>query len=497
MSHSETPFFDDQDPAPDPWEGESPSSDEGEDLLDLAPDEGESDAPQTASPGHSEAPDRPSLSARRRGTRKRVARRRRVFTPEQRLLILDAWRRSKIPATDFAPLLGISPHSLYSWRRRFLESGPAGLQDGCRGAPRGSRLSATAKRAILMMKEVHPEWGCDRIHHALERTDGLRASAGAILKFLKQEGYEVQTTPSRPHAPKISRFERSRPNELWQTDLFTFLLKRQNRRVHLIAFMDDFSRFIVGFGLHASASGAMVREAFEASIARFGAPIECLTDNGTQYVTWRGTSAFAKLCERRGIKQIVASPRRPQTLGKIERFWGSLWRECVEKAVFQDIDDARRRLALWIDGYNFQRVHQGIGGLVPADRFFQAAPDVRAALEKQVAANARELAQHGTPRKPFYLTGRVGDVGISLHAEGERVVMTREDGGREEVDLTAPGRRVQPDQDAVLPDAVSSVLPDVGGGSEESPGAPGTSPFDAALRDLGDLAAELEEPTDE
>ena len=42
-----------------------------------------------------------------------------------------------------------------------------------------------------------------------------------------------------------------RPNQLWQTDLFTFLLKRQNRRLYLVAFLDDHSRFIVGYGLHA------------------------------------------------------------------------------------------------------------------------------------------------------------------------------------------------------------------------------------------------------
>ncbi|MFB3894554.1 MAG: hypothetical protein ACE15C_21335, partial [Phycisphaerae bacterium] len=34
-----------------------------------------------------------------------------------------------------------------------------------------------------------------------------------------------------------------------------------------------------------------------------------------QYVTWRGTSAFAKDLQRRGIRHVVASPRRPQTLG--------------------------------------------------------------------------------------------------------------------------------------------------------------------------------------
>ena len=56
-------------------------------------------------------------------------------------------------------------------------------------------------------------------------------------------------------------------------------------------------------------------------------------------MTWRGKSAFTKELEKRGIRQVVAAPRRPQTLGKIERFWGTLWRECVDSAVFIDLGD--------------------------------------------------------------------------------------------------------------------------------------------------------------
>ncbi|MCI0376183.1 MAG: integrase core domain-containing protein, partial [Gemmataceae bacterium] len=59
-----------------------------------------------------------------------------------------------------------------------------------------------------------------------------------------------------------------------------------------------------------------------------------------------GKSVFTRELEKRGIKQIVAAPRRPQTLGKIERFWGTLWRECIESAVFVDLGDAQRRIGL-------------------------------------------------------------------------------------------------------------------------------------------------------
>jgi hypothetical protein len=107
---------------------------------------------------------------------------------------------------------------------------------------------------------------------------------------------------------------------------------------------------------------------------------------------------------------------------------------------------------------------------VPADRYFEAAPEVRAALEKRVAQNAKEMALHGEPRKSVYLTGRVGDEAISLHGEGTKVVLTDASGVREEVDLTAPGRRAHPKDE------------------EE---APGTSVLDGVLEDLAGREASV------
>ncbi len=360
------------------------------------------------------------------------------LTGEQRLWILDTWKRSGLPAGDFAPLVGVSKHTLYSWKKQFTEHGPAGLMERRRGVREGSRLPELTKRTILLLKEAHPEWGCERISAMLERGPALGASAGAVARALHEAGYQLEEVATHPHPDTVRHFERAKPNQLWQTDLFTFVLKRQNRRVYLVAFLDDHSRFIVSYGLHASQSTALVLEVLRAAIASYGVPEEILTDNGAQYVTWRGTSQFTKELERRGIRQIVAAPRRPQTLGKIERFWGTLWRECVETAVFVDLADARARIGHFIDYYNFQRTHSGIGGLVPADRFFGAASDVLRTLKQRVAANACELARHGVPKPPFYVTGQVGGQSFSIHAEGERVILRRAGGARQEVELVAP-----------------------------------------------------------
>jgi hypothetical protein len=201
--------------------------------------------------------------------------------------------------------------------------------------------------------------------------------------------------------------------------------------------MDDHSRFIVSYGLHASQSAALVLEVLRAGISSYNPPEEILTDNGSQYITWRGKSAFAKELEKRGIRHVVSAPQHPQTLGKVERFWGTLWRECVESAIFLDLEDARKRIGLFIDSYNFGRPHRSLDGLVPADRFFGSAPEVLTTLRARVAANALELARNGIPRKPFYITGQVDGKPFSVHAEGERVIM-RGPNGREEVDLAPP-----------------------------------------------------------
>lgn len=431
----------------------------------------------------------PNLGARKRGTlSKRPERPQAPLSAPQKVLLLDTWLRSGLPARDFGAMVNISRHTLYAWKHRFEQLGPAGLMDQPRGVKSGSRLPELTKRTILMLKQAHPDWGCQRISDMLVRGPALPASPAAVARVLHEAGYEMQEVPTRAHAPAVHSFERAMPNQLWQTDLFTFMLKRQNRRVYLVAFMDDHSRFVTGYGLHATQSTALVIEVLRAALAAYGVPAEILTDNGSQYVTWRGKSQFSRELEKRGIKQIVARPRRPQTLGKIERFWGSLWRECIESSVFLDLADARQRIGLFIDHYNLQRPHQGIGGLVPADRFFSAAPEVLKTLKERVAANALELARHGVPKKPFYLTGQLDGKPFSVHREGDRVILRQAGQPREDIDLVDPAaekaKRIQDVQGDALP---PSLCPD---GSPTSlwqvstsdASLPGTSPLDGLSR---------------
>jgi transposase len=141
--------------------------------------------------------------ARPRGRRflKKPEEVREPLSATKKILLLDLWTRSGLPVRDFASLTGLSHHTLYVWQRKFKLEGPAGLMDKPRGAPKGSRLPEVTKRAILLMKEGHPDpdWGIQRIADMLLRGPALGASASAVGRVLKEAGYVMEEVPTRRH----------------------------------------------------------------------------------------------------------------------------------------------------------------------------------------------------------------------------------------------------------------------------------------------------------
>ena len=167
-----------------PWHADL--LDEEDDERDLPPEEPVRQSLHVPALDDEGVPVRRSPWRKRRGRRlvKKQAGEQRYYTPEQRLLLLDTWLRSGLPAKDFSGLVGVSKHTLYSWKKRFDDHGPAGLVDAPRGARKGSRLPEVTKRAILMLKQGNPEYGVQRISDMLFRGPGLPASPSAVARVL-------------------------------------------------------------------------------------------------------------------------------------------------------------------------------------------------------------------------------------------------------------------------------------------------------------------------
>jgi len=229
------------------------------------------------------------------------------------------------------------------------------------------------------------------------------------------------------------------------------VLPRHRQRVYLTVFLDDFSRYVVSWKLATHQRADLVLDALRDGLGRFGKPKAILTDQGRQYFSWRGKGAFQKLLDREGIQHVVARSHHPQTVGKCERLWETLKQEFFSRVQPEGLPEARERLGHFFAHYNHFRPHQGIDGLVPADRFFQAEDVVRKTLEERLTDGELQQAVGETPRTPVLLYGQVGDRCVSLHGEKGRLVIQTEQGLREELgieELGAPDWRNEESHDA-------------------------------------------------
>lgn len=344
----------------------------------------------------------------------------RGYPYELRLRVVQAVVEGGASVTGIARAFGLGHMTVHAWVKQFREGGADALKPKASGPPPGRRTPASeAKRAaVLSAKQAQPEMGTRKIRDALARFEALGISETTVRRILHEEGLLEAQKPALERAPAPPRrFERAEPNQLWQSDIFQFLL-RKHERLYLTAFMDDHSRFIVSHAVAHHQKTDLVMEALWRGIAAYGAPREILTDQGRQYAVWRGESEFGRELRRQGIAHVKSRPQHPETLGKVERFWKTLWEEFLSRTVFADFADCLRRLELFIQAYNFQRPHQALEGQVPADRFFRASPQVREAVERNVASNALQMAHQRPIRKPFYLVGRLGDRDLTISAEG-------------------------------------------------------------------------------
>ena len=426
--------------------------------------------------------------------RNRGGRSGRVVPADERRALVEAFLQLKLPRAVFAKQYGIAVGTLANWLKAYAAAGPKGLEPKARGRKPGQggkpRLPAAVRTQVLASKARFPSFGMRKLRDYVRRFFGLQVSAGGVAATLKRAGIAplVVAKKRKRGTDRIRRFERAKPGELWQTDITSFVLTRHSTRVYLVVFLDDHARYVVAWGLSTRASGDWVCETLLDGVARFGKPLEVLSDQGPQYFAWRGKSKFQKLLVREGIRHVVARAHHPQTVGKCERLWATIGREFWERARPQDLGEARTRLSHYFNHYNHFRPHQGLAGQLPADRFFGAGDALRATLEGRDGARELELALDEAPRKRVYLMGQVGEHKVSLHAEQGRIEVHTEAGLLEEMGLEEAGvsamRPLKPPMEDGHDDARGDAHVD--GGAAATSDAQAALPKPAAAGDRGE-----------
>ena len=191
------------------------------------------------------------------------------------------------------------------------------------------------------------------------------------------------------------RWERSRAMELWQMDVVGGVMLVGGQKASIVTGLDDHSRFAVSAHVVERATSRPTCDALALAMRAWGVPEQVLTDNAKVFTGRFGPSAggevlFDRICRENGIRHLLTAPRSPTTTGKVERFHKTLRQEFLTGKVFESIADAQAQLDGWVRHYNFERRHQGIGDVVPWERF-------RLVIEDGPAVPARPAAPAPVP----------------------------------------------------------------------------------------------------
>lgn len=121
-----------------------------------------------------------------------------------------------------------------------------------------------------------------------------------------------------------------------------------SRKFRILAVIDDCTRECLCLVADTSLSGARVARELSALIRVYGKPGGIVSDNGTEFTS----RAILKWANENEVPWHYIDPGKPQQNAFIESFNGSLRDELLNEEIFDSLDDARRKLALWRYDYN-------------------------------------------------------------------------------------------------------------------------------------------------
>jgi putative transposase len=241
----------------------------------------------------------------------------------------------------------LEKHNTYGWE---------GLKDHKTGRSE-TVLNPKAQDMILEIRKKYG-YGALSIEQIL-RKKGFSISHRQIEKVIVRAGL-VKPNIKKQKPRKWVRYELPNPNDLWHTDwtIDPFTEKK------LSAYIDDRTRLIVSYGLFDKASAENSIALLKAGIAEYGKPKAIMTDHGSQYYAPRpeckqGNTQFRITLNILGIKHYLARINRPQTNGKIERWFGT-YKEEYLRGSFSSIKD-------FVKCYNEGRLHMSLGYRTPLE----------------------------------------------------------------------------------------------------------------------------------
>lgn len=277
------------------------------------------------------------------------------LTFEKRVWIVKQYLKG-VSARRIALAQRVHRSAVYQIIAKYDEYGWEGLKDYKTGRPE-TVLNPKAQEKILDLRRRYG-WGACRAEQYLRRK-GFSISHRQIEKVLVRNGL-VEPNVKKQKSRKWVRYELPHPNDLWHTDWTHCPFADQE----LSAYIDDRTRLITAVGIFRRATTDNTVALLKIGMASHGKPKAVMTDHGITYYANHPNAKqehtqFRITLDIRGIRHCLARINRPQTNGKIERFFGTYKQEYLT-GTFSCLKD-------YIHHYNTERPHMSLGYRTPQE----------------------------------------------------------------------------------------------------------------------------------
>ena len=215
---------------------------------------------------------------------------------------------------------------------------------------------------ILQLARENPAWGYRRIHGELVGL-GVRIAASTIWTILQEAG--IEPAPRRS-SETWRAFPRSQASGMIACDFFTVetvLL----RRLYVLVFIELATRKVYLAGVTANPTGEWATQQARNIIDTFSNRSESIRflihDRDSKF-----TAAFDEVFRSEAIRIVRTPVRAPRANAYIERWIGSMRRECLDRLLIFNRRHLERVLPVYAHHHNAHRPHRSLN---------QQAPDLR------------------------------------------------------------------------------------------------------------------------
>jgi len=236
--------------------------------------------------------------------------------------------------------------------------------------------TVTLMNEIRDLHEVYPMYGYRKVHVVLKRqgwpinrkrVERLWTEMGLCALYAKKRT-TIPNKQGRQYPYLLKDLVIAEPNQVWQTDI-TYI-KLAGGYVYLIALIDVYSRYVMGWTLSNTMDTSFCLRAFDQATELGVYPEILNTDQGSQFTS----DDWLYACVNCGIQISMTGKGRCADNIFVERFWRTLKYEEVYLKSYDTLADARQAIGAFIDFYNQTRPHQSLSYQTPAECYLGIKP---------------------------------------------------------------------------------------------------------------------------